>query len=245
MPAELDYASGIPLYRQIMDILRSEILGGQVDEETPMTEAKLMERFNVSLAPIRQALKDLTGEGLVYRKQGKGTFPITGRRVDRPADLKTGDLYKFLESRGLHPTSEVSGIERTSAPSQAAASLGTTDRNLLHFLRVIKVDGKPFAENDVFIKAPDDFAPTATELNDGGSALQMLEAKYGIALEHSEHEAWATSASKSQAKLLGVKEGSPVLVIDTTFYARGGVAIGWRRAVHKPNEFKFHFLTGA
>jgi len=245
MPAEIDYSSGIPLYRQINDILRSEILSGAVDETEPMTEAKLMARFGVSLAPIRQALKDLTSEGLVYRKQGKGTFPITGRRVDRPADLKTGDLYKFLEERGLHPKSTVSNIERMDAPPAVATKLGPSSGNVLHFQRVITVDGEPFAENDVYINAPEDFAPTEAELNDGGSAIQMIEARYGIAVEHSEHEAWATAASDSQAGLLGVDEGSPVLVIDTTFYARGGLAIGWRRAVHKPNEFKFHFVTQA
>lgn len=56
---ELDLSSGVPLYRQIKDILRAEIAGGAADPREPMTEAQLLDRFDVSRAPIRQALKDL------------------------------------------------------------------------------------------------------------------------------------------------------------------------------------------
>ncbi len=82
---ELDSSSGVPLYRQIKDILRREIIDGSADPQTPITEAQLLDRFDVSRAPIRQALKELSVEGFVYRKQGRGTFPVPGSRVHRPA----------------------------------------------------------------------------------------------------------------------------------------------------------------
>lgn len=243
---ELDLSSGVPLYRQITDILRAEITSGAVGPDEPMTEAKLLSRFGVSRAPIRQALRDLTNEGFVYRKQGRGTFPVVGRRVDRPADLKSGNLFQYLASQGLAPTSEVSGIERVSPPTAVARRLGIeTDEQVLHFRRIIAVDGVPFADNDVYMRSPETFLPSEAELNGGGSAFALLERDYGIALDRAEHEAWATSASPEHAAALGVTAGSPVLVIDTVFLARGGVAMGWRSAVHRAEEFKYHFDTRA
>lgn len=243
---ELDSTSGVPLYRQIMNILRAEITSGQVETNEPITEAKLIARFDVSLAPIRQALKELTNEGLVYRKQGKGTFPMSEVKVDRPADLKPGDLYRYLADRGLHPTSRVAGIERVSPPEAVRLKLGLpVGEKVLHFSRQIAVDEQPFAINDIYIVSPTNFMPTATDLNDGGSALALLERRHGIVLDHAEHEAWASAATKEQAKLLGVDVGSPVLVIDTLFFAKDGSAAGWRTAVHHPDEFKYHFITGA
>ena len=243
---ELEPSSGVPLYRQIMDILRAEITDGTVDPREPMTEAKLIERFGVSLAPIRQALRELTLEGFVTRKQGKGTFPVPGLRVDRPADLKVGDLYQYLADRGLHPTSRVSGIERVAAPPALRAKLGVSeDERLLHFERLISVDDQPFAENDVYIRSPEGFMPSEGDLRDGGSAFALLERQYGIVLEHAEHEAWATSANTAQSAALGVPQGSPLLVIDTVFFAMGGVVAGWRSAIHRPEDFKFHFVTRA
>ncbi len=243
---ELDRSSGVPLYRQIAEILRRDIDEGRVDASAPLTEAKLISRFNVSLAPIRQALNELTRDGVVYRKQGRGTFPVTGVRVDRPADLKTGDLYRYLEDRGLHPTSRVEGIERVPPSAELAQRLDVSaSERLLHFTRLIFVDDQPFAENDIYIRCPDAFAPTADELADGGSALALLERRHGIHIHHAEHEAWATTATAATGLAIGVAEGSPVLVIDTTFFQANGAAVGWRRAIHRPEEFTFRFVTNS
>ncbi len=241
---EIDPTLGVPLYRQIMNILRAEIATGKVDAGEPMTEAKLEARFGVSLAPIKQALKELTREGVVVRKQGKGTFPAPQSAVDRPADLKTGDLYRYLADRGLKPTSTVRDIERVVPPASIRSRLGLGERvAVLHFTRLITVGNQPFAENDVYVVASPTFSPSVDELKDGGSALALLEQREGVVLDHAEHEAWATSASAQQAAALGVDRDSPLLVIDTVFYARGGSAVGWRRAIHRPEEFKFHFIT--
>jgi len=242
--AELNRKSGVPLYRQIMEILRDEIASGELDSSTAITEAKLLARFDVSLAPIRQALNELRRDGLLYRQQGKGTFPVSGVKVDRPADLKTGDLYRYLSDRGLHPTSTVSDIEWIEPPVEIGTRLDVRPgEKLMHFTRRIDVDAHPFAHNDVFVRAPKEFAPTLTELADGGSALALLEERHGIRVDHAEHEAWATRASNELGALLGVDPGSPLLVIDTVFFSPDGTPVGWRSARHRPEEFKFHFVS--
>lgn len=241
---ELDHTSGIPLYLQIKEILRAEITAGTVDTLRPVTEALLLERFGVSRAPIRQALQELTTEGYVYRKQGKGTFPVTGARVARPADVRPGDLYRFLSERGLHPGSTVSGIARIVPPPAVADKLGIGgSETVLHFRRLLSVDDRPFAEAEIHIRAPESFLPTAAELDGGGSAFALLEAEFGISVERSEHEAWATSATAAQAAALAIPVGSPLLVIDTLFYTTGGVPAGWRTAVHRAEDFKYSFVT--
>ncbi|WP_298182756.1 GntR family transcriptional regulator [Saccharomonospora sp.] len=241
---ELDLSSGVPLYRQIKDILRTEIAGGVADPQKPMTEAQLLDRFDVSRAPIRQALKELANEGYVYRKQGKGTFPVPGARVHRPADVRPGALYQYLSESGLHPASTVSGVERVEPPARIRHRLGIkADERLLHFTRLISVENEPLVEADVYIRAPEEFSPTAAELEEKGSAFELLEQGFGITLDRAEHEAWATAASADHAATLGVDEGSPLLVIETIFFTAGGLPAGWRSAVHRAEEFKYRFVT--
>jgi GntR family transcriptional regulator len=242
---ELDPSSGVPLYRQIKDILRAEVTEGIADPQKPMTEAQLLSRFEVSLAPIRQALKELASEGYVYRKQGKGTFPVAGARVQRPADVRPGALHQYLSDIGLHPASKVSGIERVEPPAQIRHRLGIeTHERLLHFTRLISVEDEPLVEASVYIRAPEAFSPTAEELEDTGSAFELLEREFGITLDRAEHEAWATAATAAHAATFGVREGSPLLVIETIFFTTGGVPAGWRSAVHQAEDFKYRFVTG-
>lgn len=242
---ELDPSSGVPLYRQIKEILRKEVAEGIADPAKPMTEALLLGRFDVSRAPIRQALLELASEGYVYRKQGKGTFPVVGARVERPADVRSGALYEYLSETGRHPTGKVSGVERVEPPARIRDLLGLESRErLLHFTRLISVEkDEPLVEADVYIRAPDDFRPTAAQLDDEGSAFRRLERDFGITLVRAEHEAWATAATAGQAATFGVSKGSPLLVIETIFFTTGDRPAGWRSAVHQAEKFKYRFST--
>ena len=63
---------------QIIDTLRSEVLSGVWSNDAPVREHTLAERFGVSRGPIRDALLQLSQEGvLVYR-------PNKGVRVNTP-----------------------------------------------------------------------------------------------------------------------------------------------------------------
>jgi DNA-binding GntR family transcriptional regulator len=57
---------------QITDRLREDILSGRLAEGERLQEAKLAERFRVSRGPIREALVQLTHEGLLEAKPNCG-----------------------------------------------------------------------------------------------------------------------------------------------------------------------------
>jgi GntR family transcriptional repressor for pyruvate dehydrogenase complex len=70
-----------PLKHRLMTLIEAEL---PADGRLP-TERALAERFEASRRLIRQALDELEGEGLVWRKQGRGTY------AGQPED-PTGDL---------------------------------------------------------------------------------------------------------------------------------------------------------
>jgi GntR family transcriptional regulator len=67
--------SGQPAYMQVADALRTEIRSGRIPpgSQLPSYEA-LMRKYGVSITVVRNGVRELKTEGLVYTHQGKGAF---------------------------------------------------------------------------------------------------------------------------------------------------------------------------
>jgi GntR family transcriptional regulator len=240
----LDPSSGLPLYRQIKEILRHEIAEGRPGSALALTEAHLIKRFGVSRAPVRQALAELARDGYVYRRVGKGTFPISGVRLERPADGRPGYLHDYLNDTGGNARSAVSNSKRVVPPSEIAERLGL-DRGeeLLHFTHRITLGRRPIVESSVFVRAPSDFVPSSDELEAAASVFDLLEERFSIVLDRSEHEAVAIVATPEHVAALAVAPGTPLLAIDTLFFTLGGAPAGYRRVIQVTEVAAFRFVT--
>ena len=62
----------IPLYYQLKELLLEYIENSDEDAVLP-TETTLCSIHNISRSTVRQALGELTAEGYITRKKGKGT----------------------------------------------------------------------------------------------------------------------------------------------------------------------------
>src|SRR5438105_15855611 len=75
-----------PAYRQVWETicthLREAILAGDLSPGTKLVEAELARRFGVSRGPIREALRELSREGLVVDLPRRGTFVCTLTQAD-------------------------------------------------------------------------------------------------------------------------------------------------------------------
>lgn len=64
-----------PLYRVMMDELKSKISSGLYPSEAQLpTEAELSTAFGVSRITTRRALEELERDGFIYRVKGSGSF---------------------------------------------------------------------------------------------------------------------------------------------------------------------------
>jgi GntR family transcriptional regulator len=207
------------------------------------TEHELVKRFHVSRAPVRQALKELANEGYVYRERAKGTFPVQEFPV-RPPGLELGGLVGFLRDQGLDCNSKVLGVERVLPTEKLCATVDIESSNkVLSISRLILLKGKPLVCTKTYLFVPEDFQPHARELEEVNSVFVLLESERGIFISRGDHQICASGANREEAKILGIKNGDPVLVIETKLYTRNDQLIGWRRAVHRADEYKFSFTV--
>ena len=74
---------------EVAQMLRRAIISGELDSGTHLVESVLSERFQVSRAPIREALRELEGEGLVEsRRRGVYVKALTQEDVSELYSLR-------------------------------------------------------------------------------------------------------------------------------------------------------------
>lgn len=82
----------------IADALREQILSGALASGQPLRQERIARQFGVSAVPVREALRDLGGEGLVDFAPRRGA---TVCKLSRTEVLEICDMRKALEPLAL------------------------------------------------------------------------------------------------------------------------------------------------
>jgi GntR family transcriptional regulator len=166
------------------------------------SESDLSAEFGVSRVTVRRALETLRDERLVESRQGFGWFSATAPLRQRLTRLET--IEQQLEERGIHPERQIIEFAFVSAPKHVAAQLGCDQ--VLRVKRVNRADGDPFAV--VTVWCPADLGQSMSRRDVERRPFYEL---LGIALRGATQTIGAAAASATDAALLEVPFGSPVL----------------------------------
>jgi len=120
----IDRQASLPIYRQLKEIIKEKIEDGKFRPGNRIpTEYELCEQFEISRAPVRQALLELVNEGVLYRQQGSGTFVNhhCGERARSLRVIVTEDLWILDILRVLWQGRFLSLVRETEAMSDKEA----------------------------------------------------------------------------------------------------------------------------
>ena len=214
----LQTESSSPLYHQLMQRTRADIERGAYPTGSRIPpEHELEQLYQVSRVTVRRALAELTAEGLLERKQGKGTF------VSMPSGrLQLKSLHSFHDScrmNGMVPSTDVIHTKETSADSGDAEelSLNTGDR-VLEILRVRKADGVPV----VLEKNRFSLAYAWLQDQDLTGSLYGLLREYGVEPKLAVHDVSLRFATAEEAGMLETEQGAPLVCLHEVIYDQRG-----------------------
>ncbi len=128
---------------QVADRLRKRLrsdysTGGQLP-----SEPKLASAFGVSRGTVRQALTILEREGVIFRRQGSGTYANKYvLRIQARAE-KAHEFTKLLGLAGFTPGIELISIERQPLPEDIAARMDWPITQALMIQKLFLADGCP------------------------------------------------------------------------------------------------------
>ena len=203
-----------PLYKQLMQKLRSDIAAGvyPVHSRIP-SEQELCETYQVSRVTVRKALAELTQEGLLKRRQGKGTFVEVPRLCK---DLK--DVNSFHDAcrvMGCEPGTRVLHAQMVHAGEEDVRDLMVEeDAMVVELVRLRLADDTPvMLETNRF---PDTYAYLLEE--DLTGSLYAILQRHGIETAQAIHEISLSYATAARAKQLEVSTGDALLMLREVIY---------------------------
>ena len=210
--------SSSPLYHQLKQRIADDIEKGNYPVGTRIPpEHELENIYQVSRVTVRRALAELTTEGMLERKQGKGTF-VSVPAVNR--DMKS--IHSFHDScrkNGKRAGTRVIRIQEKTADAVDCETLGlTTGDHIIETVRVWQADDIPVAlETNHF---PMTYAYLENE-NLSGSLYQVLR-QYGIEPEQATHDISLAFANDQEASFLDIRTGEPLIRLREVVYDQKG-----------------------
>jgi GntR family transcriptional regulator len=236
-PSLLYRGSGIPLYHQIQQRILQQIQSGAFKPSEPLPSIqKIATRMGVSQMTVRQAVQSLRDLGIIYSRQGKGTFVS---RIKHERDFR--QVLSFTEeaqARGATPHSRLISfrIQSSNQETREALTLGARDK--IYCLRRVRyADALPMGIECSCL--PMNLCPDLRESFDPETSLyRELAEHYRIYIVLTNEIVEVGKASREEASYLHIKPASPVFLFTRISFLENGRPVEYVKSVYRGDRYK-------
>ena len=212
----------VPVYYQIKQAIKNWIVNREFDpgEKIP-SENELAERFKVSRLTVRQAIAQLTQEGLLTSKRGEGTFVTENANLITSFSLEFSGFMDDLFYQVSKSKTKSVKMSKMAVPKliKEKLELDRRDEEVVQIKRVRFKENKSFAYTVNYLPLEIGEKITAGELY-RKPLLQIMEQDLGIQFTEAFQTIEASFASKEVAEQLGIPSGSPILFVERIVYSK-------------------------
>jgi len=235
--ARLDPRGLIPLYHRIMEDLTLQVRSGswRPGQEIP-SEVELCRHYDVSRGTIRRAIAELVQQGLVYRRQGSGSF------VSQPK-LEGSVLGSYREYRKegvpFDVDARVLRCERRPTPPEICRILGIDPEEAVYEVeRVRFVQRRPVSLQVSYLPAR--LCPDLESRDLAGAHLyDVLQREYGTIFLRAQEFVEPVLADDYVADQLRVPCGSPLFLVERHSYTFDDRVGEFRRAHVRGDLYRY------
>ena len=234
----LDARHDRPLYRQLTDQLRLEVArlqpGARIASEPELALAHSVSRFTVT-----KAVEALVDEGLVVRRQGKGTFVAAPPLKRAPIHLRS--FTEAVMAEGRQPTSDLLSFGpvdwRVGFPYDPSESL-------IGLERLRRVDGTPIAIHRSVLSAAlvAETGLTEAKAAEPHFSLYRFYEDAGLRIDHGFESLAARKATPSERKRMRLDADGIVIVVTRCSFRADGRVLDAVEAVHDSRRYVYQAL---
>lgn len=215
-----------PLYARVKAVLFERIRSGawRPGQLIP-SETEIGRELGVSQGTARKALDSMSREGLVVRRQGKGTYVVE----HTPDDVLFRFFHIYDDTGGrITPDSVATTAAEMPAAAAARARLGLPRG--AHVIRIHRLrvrHGRPFIDETIVLPRAR-FPGLARRKPIPNTLYDLFQREYGILVARADEHISPVSADARTARELALPQGTPLLRIERVAYGMDDRPIEWR-----------------
>lgn len=237
--------SAVAAYKQLKDIIYSQIKNGEIKpSEMLSSEAELCKKYDISRITVRQALRQLIDDGLLYTIKGKGTF-VAEPKLEQIM-VKIPDFFEEMADRGKRPEVKVLDVSVVEASPAISEKLQVPlGEQVFRIKRLFLAENKPHILEKKFIVCRD--CKILRSRSEKGildiyekdkEIFDVLAGRCHICSEYAEVTIDATLIRPYESKFLQAPAGSAAFYIDMVAYKEDGTPCGWISSIRRGDLYR-------
>ena len=227
-------------YEEVKQKITEDLVRGRypMGQALP-AEKDLSKELDVSIGTLRKAVDELVAEGIVVRRQGRGTYVAEH-------DLKRL-LYYFFHivkhdaDKKINPRVELVSLTSALASREEASKLQIKEgASVWRLVNCLYLDDQCVMIDHITLDKKRFKNLTRVEfINREGSIYQLYQMKYGQTVVRSSERLRAGLAGKQYSDWLGLKPDSPVLIIRRVALGIQDEPLEWRVSTFNTNQHEY------
>ena len=206
-------------YLALRDSLAQRILDREIVGGTKLASERLLQaEFGVARGTVREALFQLEAEGLIYRRDRSGWYVSQAPVTYDPT--RWAGFMTYVAEQGRVPTTETLSKQTQAVPDAIGVFSSPPDQSFHIIRRRRAIDGHPVLVERIIVHP--DLAPDLLDHDLDQSLTQVLKTVYGISVARNRVTMRPCALIKEEAAALGVKSGTPGLLVERTSFAEDG-----------------------
>ena len=235
---EFDPNSMIPHYQQLKEQLSLAMRRGRLAPgELLPSERELAEALGISRMTVRHALTDLEARGRLRSQVGKGWY-VSQAKIEQHLHELTG-FSADMRALGYTVKSELLDLLKLNADEQLAQDMHiATGASVYVLSRRRFLDGEPIGLENT--RVAEQVCPTLDRFDFNFESLyRVMREEYGLTLACAAQQIEASRADWSEASMLHIDEGTPVLRCARSVYSPENVVLEHSLGIYRGDRYKY------
>jgi GntR family transcriptional regulator len=227
-------------YQEVKQKITEDLVRGRypMGQALP-AEKDLAKELDVSIGTLRKAVDELVNEGIVVRRQGRGTYVVQH-------DVKRL-LYYFFHvvkhdvEKKVYPKVELVSLNSALASKEESSKLDIKEGvPVWRVTNRLSLDGRCVMIDHITLDKKRFKKLTHTDfIERTGSIYQMYQMQYGQTVVRSSERLRAGLAGKQHAEWLGLNPDSPILIIRRVALGLQDEPLEWRVSILNTNQHEY------